>query len=207
NAELLAQLQRIARGQRSRRALFLHGEAGSGKTHLLNACCRLARDLSKPYAYLPMDGVEPDLAQLDRLASLDVDALVCVDDLQAAAASAAWQSALLGAYEHLQGGAGAIVAAADAPLRALHLCLKDLESRLQSGGVHRLARLSEADQRAALQSRARHKGFDLNDQALRFILTYYRRDTASLFALLERIDNASLTQQRKITVPFLRTLL
>lgn len=203
NAELLAELRRIVRGDRVRRVLYFWGEAGSGKTHLLNACCQLARALGKPHAYLPVTGAQPG-PQPDRI---EPQALLCVDDFQAAAASAAWQAALFEIYEKLLGHAGAMVVAANQPVGALNLGLKDLESRLVGGGVSRLVRLNESDTLAALQSRARRKGFELNDPVLQFIITYYRRDTASLFSLLDRIDNASLAQQRRITVPFIKSLL
>ncbi len=223
NAELLAELQRIVRGLGSGsgpgRVLYFWGEAGSGKTHLLNACCHLARTLGKPHAYLPMLGRKadsgpdpaPDPLRREQLEQIDPQSLVCIDDFHAIAGagsdSDSWQAALFGLYEKLITHAGAMVVGAHQAIGALNPGLKDLKSRLLSGGVYRLARLTEQDKLAALQSRARHKGFELNDQALQFILTYYRRDPASLFALLDRIDAASLAEQRKITVPFIKSLL
>lgn len=204
NRELLAEFQQIVRGARPRRVLYFWGEAGGGKTHLLNACCQLASTLQKPHAYLPVAGPQPDLPQLERI---EPDALLCVDDFQTAAASDAWQAALFGLYEKLLNHGGAMVVGANQPIGSLNLGLKDLESRLVSGGVRRLVPLSEQDKLAALVARARQKGFELSDQVLQFITTYYRRDTASLFSLLERIDNASLAEQRKITVPFIKSLL
>ena len=203
NGELLAELRHIVRRDRPRRVLYLWGEAGCGKTHLLNACCHLACSLQRPHAYLPVDRPQPDPAQL---ASIAPGALLCVDDFQAATGEA-WQIALFGLYEKLLGGDGAMVVGANQPVGALDLELKDLQSRLASGGVYRVAALSETEQLAALATRARQRGFELSDPVLRFIITYYRRDTASLFALLERIDNASLAEQRKITIPFIKSLL
>jgi len=204
NTELLAELQRMARGVRAKPVLYFWGEAGSGKTHLLNACCQLAIERGAPHAYVPVDGAAPGHAHLEQIAP---QALVCIDDFQAAAASDSWQVALFGLYEKLHSHAGALVVASDRAVGALNLGLKDLESRLMSGGVFRLAQLKEADKRAALKARARHKGFELTDPVLQFILTRFQRDTASLFALLERIDNASLAEQRRITVPFVKSLL
>jgi len=200
NAALLEELRRIARGARAARMLYFWGGGGGGKTHLLNACCRHARALRRPHAYWPAAGAPPNAAQTDPRA------LVCIDDFQVAAANDAWQAALFGLYEKLRPHGGLVVAA-DRPVEELQLRLKDLESRLQSGGVIRIKRLSERDALTALQSRARRKGFEISDQALQFILTRHSRDTASLFSLLERIDSASLSAQRKITVPFIKSLL
>ncbi len=204
NRELLAELRLIVHGDRPRRVLYFWGEAGSGKTHLLNACCQLAHALNKPHAYLPVSGCATDRTDLARI---EPQSLLCVDDFQNAAHEDSWQVALFGLYEKLLSHTGAMVVAANQPMGALNLELKDLESRLVSGGVSSLAGLNEADKLAALKSRAFHKGFELSDPVLQFITTYYQRDTASLFSLLERIDHASLAQQRKITVPFIKSLL
>jgi len=223
NAELVGELRRIvdgASGDRdtpgdpggpgncgdpaARRVLYLWGEAGSGKTHLLNACCQSALHAGASHAYLPVRGPAPCAAHIARIAS---QALVCVDDCQAAADDADWQGALFGLYEALQARGGALIAAADRPPAALHLGLKDLESRLVSGGVFRIAVLSDAGNMVALRARARLRGFELPDAVLRFILAHHRRDTASLFALLDRIDAASLAERRRITVPFIKSLL
>jgi len=189
-----------------RRVLYLWGEAGSGKTHLLNACCQAALSAGASHAYLPVSGPAPCAAHIERIAA---QSLVCVDDFQGAAGDADWQSALFDLYEGLQarGGAKALVVAADRPPAALNLGLKDLESRLVSGGVFRAARLNDAGNMVALQARARLRGFELPDAALRFILAHYRRDSASLFALLDRIDAASLAERRRITLPFIKSLL
>ena len=208
NSELVAELRQIVGGGGARRILYFWGGAGSGKTHLLNACCRLASTLQKPHTYLPVNGPAPARAQLERI---QPQSLLCVDDFQQVvdrgAAKDSWQVALFGLYEKLLGNDGAMVVGANQPIGALNLELKDLESRLVSGGVSRLVGLNEADKLAALQSRARQKGFELSAPVLRLITTYYQRDTASLFGLLERIDNASLAEQRKITMPFIRSLL
>lgn len=203
NGELLAALRQLVGGFEPR-VIYLWSAAGGGKTHLLNACCQLARNLQRPHAYLPLTAAQSNNAQLSKISG---DAVLCIDDLQAAATHDAWLDALFALYEKLLGGGGAVVVAANSPLAALQLKLKDLESRLSSGGIYQVAPLNETDKFAALNLRARQKGFELSEQVLQFISTYYRRDTASLFSLLERIDNASLIQKRRVTVPFIKTLL
>jgi len=44
------------------------------------------------------------------------------------------------------------------------------------------------------------------EEVVQYILSRYPRDLRSLFDLLERIDRASLVQQRRVTIPFLRRL-
>lgn len=204
NTELLTEIHRIVEGVQSRRVLYFWGEAGTGKTHLLNACCQLARTLARPHAYLPLDGLDLDQSGID---GIEPRALVCFDDLQTIAGNTSAQAIVFNLYEKLINRSGTIIVSANQAIGWLGLELKDLESRLASGGIYRLARLQEQDQLGALKSRARDKGINLNDQVLKFIITHYQRDTASLFSLLDRIDNVSLVEQRKITVPFIKSLL
>ena len=51
------------------------------------------------------------------------------------------------------------------------------------------------------------RGIQLDDSALDWLFTRRARDLGSLMDLLERIDHAALAAQRRVTVPFLRTLL
>ena len=68
-------------------------------------------------------------------------------------------------------------------------------------------RMSEWSWRArALKERAAHRGFELNDQAAKYLLDRYHRQTGHLFDILDKLDKASLEQQRVITIPFLRSL-
>jgi len=67
--------------------------------------------------------------------------------------------------------------------------------------------LTDGDRIAALIFKADQMGFEIAPQAGRFLLTHYDRDPASLWALLEKLDKASLAAKRKLTLPFLKQIL
>ena len=71
----------------------------------------------------------------------------------------------------------------------------------------RLRPLEDVDRGRALQLRARHRGLDLPDDTARYLLTRSRRDMASLYHLLDRLDTEALRAQRRLTIPFVRTIL
>ena len=60
---------------------------------------------------------------------------------------------------------------------------------------------------ATVMERARARGLDLSDEVGVYLLRRCPRDTHALFALLERLDKASLAAQRRLTIPFVRDLL
>ncbi len=204
HTELVDQLQRMAGGGPPRQ-LYCWGVAGSGKTHLLQACCRYADALARSAVYLSLrDNRElpPEL-----LHGWENFQLVCLDDIDAVAGDAGWEEALFHFYNRLaDSGKHLLVSAAVAPAQ-LAIRLPDLLSRLGAGLVYQLQALNEAQSLEAMRLRARQRGFELPEETGRYLLRRLPRDLPALMALLERLDTASLAAQRKLTVPFVKSVL
>ncbi len=90
----------------------------------------------------------------------------------------------------------------DRPPRQLNLGLPDLASRLDWGQIYKLQPLSDEDKLQALQLRARLRGFELPEDVGRFLLKRLDREMRTLFMTLDQLDRASITAQRKLTIPF-----
>ena len=73
--------------------------------------------------------------------------------------------------------------------------------------MFQLQSLSDEDKLRALQLRASRRGLHMSDDVGRFILTRGERSMNALFELLERLDQASLQEKRKLTIPFLKETL
>jgi DnaA family protein len=67
--------------------------------------------------------------------------------------------------------------------------------------------LAELDQIAALRLHAQQRGIELPDDVANFLLRRLPRDMHSLCDFLDELDLASLTAQRRITVPFVSHIL
>jgi DnaA family protein len=184
--------------------IYLWGEAGSGRSHLLQATCRLASAESVTAAYVPL--TEATRLEPTMLEGLESVRLVCLDDMQAVAGNRAWETALFTLLDRVRDAGGVLVAAGDAPPAGLELAMPELVSRLARGLVYQLQPLDDAGKLAAMRLRARNRGFELTEEVARYILNRYPRDTAALFTLLDRIDRASLAHQRRVTIPFVRGL-
>jgi DnaA family protein len=204
NQPLIAELRRLLAGERVRRVLYLWGDSGSGKTHLLDACCSAAHKTAKRSLYVSL---KQGLEEIGKLRDVHDDTLVCIDDLEQIAGSEEAQKILFSLFEKITIGTGAVVASGIGPLSSIGIELKDLESRLSSGGTFNIYALDDDEKSKALIMRASKRGFTLDDHVVEFIMSHYRRDTKSLFALLDKLDSASLQAQRKITVPFVKSLL
>jgi len=201
NREVMQVVQRSAAGE-GEQFIYLWGPSGIGKTHLLQAACRTAAERGAGCAYLPLRRFgEIPLAILDGLEDL---ALVCVDDIQCVAGRKDWETALFHLYNRLRDGGAHLIISADAGPAGVGIALPDLASRLAWGLVLQLVPLDDYSKRAALQLRAHARGFELPDSVARYLLRRSPRDMPALFELLDRLDQASLAAQRKLTIPFVK---
>ena len=184
--------------------IYLWGESGVGRTHLLQACCHAMKEPSFEMMYLPLK--TPQLTPLV-LQELEKKRLVCIDDIDTVLGSRDWEEALLHFYNRAREFQVKLVMAGDRiPLR-LNCELADLMSRLSCGLVFQVVGLSDAEKIAALQIRARDRGFELSDEIGQFLLHRYPRDMTVLFQLLDKLDRASLAAKRKLTIPFVKHVL
>jgi DnaA family protein len=201
NAQAIAALQ----GERPAAPLvvWLWGRAGSGKSHLLQAACAAAGARGDTAAYVDLaPAPSPEL-----LDGCDTLGLVCLDGLDALAHDPAWNAAIFRLHTLLQDGTGRLIVASANPPASLEFTLPDLRSRLLAADVHQLHELEEAGQCAALQMRAASLGLELTEDAALYLVHRLPRDMHSLFGVLDRLDEASLAAQRRLTVPFLRDAL
>ena len=201
NEPLVATLVSVAEG-RSGQGCWLWGSAATGKTHLLQAVCDRAGDRS---IYLPMDMLSaagPGI--LEGLADREI---VCIDDIDRVAGSAEWELALFTLFNELDAGNGQLVVSASAAPRECGFGLADLASRMSRLPVFHLRSLDEGSLAAALQLRAGHRGLELPDDTAAYLLKRSRRDMASLYDLLDKLDLEALRAQRRLTIPFVRDVL
>jgi len=184
--------------------LYLWGEPGTGKTHLLEAACRAVQEQGRAALYVPL----AEKAELSPALFEDVEQVpfVCVDNVEAIAGDGAWEAALFALYERLRAQGGMLVLAARHSPAAIGLSLADLATRLAAGLVYQLQPLTDDEKVAALRLRAQRRGLEMTQEVASYLLTRFPRDTHSLFELLDRLDTAALAAQRRLTIPFLRSL-
>ena len=59
----------------------------------------------------------------------------------------------------------------------------------------------------ALQIRAKKRGFIIPEKVAAFLVKHSNRDMDSLVKILDRLDEASLSEQHELTVPFVKKVL
>jgi DnaA family protein len=185
--------------------IYIWGRAGSGKTHLLQAVCHEAGRHGLGVGYLSLAGHAS--LPLDALNGLEQLALVCIDDVHSVAGSPPWETGLFDLYNRVRDARGRMVVAGEASPAGSGFDLVDLASRLAWGPVFHLQELDDAGKRQALFQRAAARGVDMPEEVANYLISRCPRDMDSLFRLLDRLDEASLSAQRRLTIPFVRELI
>ena len=172
NAEAIASINASLSQQNQPKFIYLWGENGSGKSHLLSAC-------------KAMEGrVVDDVHLLKNDAQID----------------------LFNTYNQLkEAGNSLITAGLHAPTQ---MGLRDdLATRLAWGLVYQLHPLNDNEKASALKQHALERGMKLPNEVTDYCLRYLRRDLPTLMAVLDALDEWSLTEKKPVTVPMLKKLL
>lgn len=181
------------------------GGAASGRSHLLAGACHAAMASGLRSIHLPAAAIRPAPAAV--LDGLEQCRLVVLDDVDALAGDHACEAALFDLCNRLHAADAVLLTSASATPLACGWRLSDLASRFAAAAVFRLRPLDDDARARALRRRARLRGIDLDARTASYILARFERDPHALFALLDDLDEASLTAQRRVTIPFVRSLL
>lgn len=187
NAEPLAAVRAALAGI-PERVLYLWGETGSGKSHLLRAFAAA--------------GQGARYVAGEDYAGGESGGTLVLDDVERLGESR--QVALFNAFN--ERAFDLIVVSAHAAPRDVAL-RRDLATRLATGLTYRLLALTDAEKREALAAHARARGFALSDEVAAYLLSHARRDMPSLIQALDALDRYSLETGRAITVPLLKAAL
>jgi len=181
---------------------WVWGAKASGKSHLLQALCERAKGDA---IYLPMRDLCIDDPLL--LEGLAARRFVCIDDIDICAKDNAWEMAFFDLFNKSLDIESSLIVSSTFSPKNTGFALKDLMSRFSQYPAFKLITLDDEECKLALQLRAKHRGIDLTDEVLNYLLNNENRDMNSLYNLLDRLDVASLTAKRKLTIPFVKEVM
>lgn len=186
-------------------SIYLWGKPATGKSHLLQAVCDLANQSGLHVVYVPLSQYAKFSPII--LEGLDNAHVVCVDDIDHIAGEAEWEQALFCLHNRLREQRSSLLMTGSQGCRYLAFQLQDLKSRIGGDLIYHLQSLSDEDKISLLQKKAKARTLEIPQDVATYLIRYIKRDLPSLLELLDRFDQATLVEKRKLTVPFVKSLL
>jgi DnaA-homolog protein len=205
NGEIINHLKKTTNG-RGEPFIFIWGDTGQGKTHLLLACCQEAYNLGVSSFFFdladPTGNSTPEI-----LSGLENFELVCFDNIQAIIGKPDWEIAFFSFFnQHRDQQHRLILTAQNAP-NSLAFSLPDLSTRINWGLSLKINTLSDEEKLELIAHKAQQMGTEIAPSAARFLLNHYDRSLTTIWTALDKLDTASLAAKRKLTLPFLKEIL
>jgi len=188
--------------------VYVAGPSGAGKTHLMYAAMSYFEAFHKSSAcYFSMDDfIESD--DIDILfEGLDGFSLVVLENIDSWLNSNDREQSLFNLFNHFKMTGQQLLLSAKAVPEYLSVVLPDLSSRLKSGLLLNLVSPSDNEKEVLLRDLAIQKGLRLEEEVASYIIKRSGRNLSELVGVLNTLDQASLVENRKLTVPFVKKIL
>lgn len=200
----MSSLKALVRGE-GEVQIGLWGTAASGKTHLLNASADLARNTDLVLQiYDARQLLQCDANEFEGFSHCDV---LAIDNLDAIAGNPEWEACFYQVINRCRAGDFRFVFAMTHKPDDLLTSLDDFRTRLQWGLLLQLPACSDIEIRKILRKRAQMIGIELSEDVISYLMTHHARNLSTQMAILHHLDEASLSQQRKVTIPLVKQVL
>jgi DnaA family protein len=202
----LSQLQSVGASGLSQ-GVYFFGQAAVGKTHLLQAACRAVSLRGGRSVYFPLKEKQLPLIP-DVLKGLEVMDLICLDDVDHVVHLPAWQVALQDLQSKSRALGHPLILSGRMPMALWPMSVSELRDAMFSLLPVELQPLTEVDDLVlALQRHAMIRGFELPKDVANFIIKRFSTSLEELLAVLQMLEQATLAEQRRLTLPFAKLVL
>ncbi|KUJ72168.1 DnaA regulatory inactivator Hda [Thiomicrospira sp. WB1] len=186
---------------------YLQGPKGAGKTHLLQAACRLMSQQRQQSVFLPL--ADPELPLIaDVLYGLEKTHLICLDDVEQVVGNPEWDESLIHLLGRARSLGHSVVLSGESDLSQWPTDRPELSQSLMSVLPIRVPILDEPKSLVqALQKHARKMGFELPIDVGNYLVRQFSKDLQELMSVLKILEQASVMEKRRVTLPFVKQVL
>ncbi len=191
--------------------LFLYGQPGTGKTHLLNATAELIANTTSAVLKPAAITFEADIEEPDTLKDLiaessghEIPPAVIVDNVHLAfgtGVSHLWNLS----NKMIRKGSPLLIGSLYPP-DDLFQANDHIRSRLSSGLVLRLENPDDHARILIMDKLAADKSIKISRDVYNYLVSRRGRNVKELERVVDILDQASLSLHRRITVPFIKLL-
>ena len=193
----------------SQRISLLYSKQPRGNTHLLLATCEHAAKLGFTHQYLNLHSLQEMPPQmLSSMIEASKTDVICIDNLHAIDAKKSWQIALFDIInQFVERDNTLLVISTSIPIDTMNFELPDLKTRLTWGTNFNLVELDDEDKLSAIELQLNALGIDASQDVINFLFSRTSRDMQKLSECIDNLDKASLASKRKVTIPFIKSVL
>jgi dnaA regulatory inactivator hda len=178
--------------------IYVWGEEGAGKSHLLRAWVAQALDAGKKAVYI--DAAATPLTE----AAFEAEYLA-IDQIEKLGNEE--QSLLFAVFNRFRNsGKGFLLLSSEHTPQQL-VIREDLRTRMAYCLVYEVKPLTDQEKIDALVSMAAARQVTIDPEIFEYLLNHWQRDMDSLMQMLDTLDNYAVTMGKRITLPLLRQLL
>lgn len=211
NEQVLNHIRSILDGsspyeQTSQRISVVTSNKSAGKTHLLIGACDYAEKVGLSSQYMDLEllkNMPPEI-----LSTYCDKSLLCIDNLQMVEKSFEWQKAVFDVInQFIENDRHLLLIASTLAPENIEYSLPDLKTRLAWGINFSLFELNDLDKQHAISMHLASLGLVFSEDIVPFIFKRCTRDMSKIDKLVQTLDEASLQNKRKITIPFIKQIL
>ncbi|MDO4224193.1 MAG: DnaA regulatory inactivator Hda [Acinetobacter sp.] len=185
--------------------LYIYGDAGSGKTHLLSAICDSYTEAHRTAIRVPL----LDLLDTptEAIAALEHFDLVALDDIEAVIGVPHWQKAIFNLINLSKHEGGQLVFSSRFAPKELRLELPDLHSRLmQAVSVQLPDGRLYADRKSLIDSTLERRGVHLPAEIIEYLLHNGPHQAALLLQCLDQLEQLLKGNKTKMNAATLKQI-
>ena len=177
--------------------IYVWGEEGAGKSHLLRAWVAQALDAGKKAVYI--DAAATPLTE----AAFEAEYLA-IDQIEKLGNEE--QALLFAVFNRFRNsGKGFLLLSSEHTPQQL-VIREDLRTRMAYCLVYEVKPLTDQEKIDALVSMAAARQVTIDHEIFEYLLNHWQRDMDSLMQMLDTLDNYAVTMGKRITLPLLRQL-
>ncbi len=195
NAELIQSLKDLCSLSAREHLLYVWGERGVGKSHLLLAVKQLCLQRSLSCILLKGEDEFTNTVKRTKASLLIIDNVHRLTDKN--------QHVLFNWYNEFKDNGGTLLVAGNIAPPRLPL-RQDLLTRLSWGLVYRVHALTDDEKFDAMMKYSRELGFTVSKDVVNYVLRRNSRDLSYLLNILDGLDYYSLDTRRRVTVPLVK---
>ena len=161
--------------------------------------------MDKMSLYLPLaEASQLDAKILDGVEHMHI---ICVDDIDLIEGFKNWETAIFNLINNCQTSGCRLIFGSSKNSSAINFSLNDLKSRVRKIDQIEVFPISDSNLSSAFEEISKHRSIIIGDKELNYLLTYTERSISSLTNILNKLDELSIQQKRKITIPLIKEII